>query len=431
MTETTSPLPPSADVGSASDTLMIGARDEALLAAWLPRAGGRPILIEPDPEQAEALRRRDGLCVIEALPGAAPGSAELSLYNLPGLRSAQPPAAALGAIYPGLRVLATHTVRTEPLETLLAQADPLADTLRIHVDMPGSERIILESMAWAGLIPKITLLRLRCPIEPMFEGGLDRAGLLTLLADHGLTLKDEDDADPDWPFLTFEVSPAEREARQLRRRLAETEHVLSEARKTAEAERMAAQAARKEATEALKAAKADQEKTAGKLSEARDRIQELQTTRDATAKALKAAKADREQTAAELTQARSRIQDLQTAQGGLSQKIERLQEDLSIALRMQTMLQNDLSNLQMRYLRVDEQRQSQQDLLAKLTPRLQQARLYLQTLPDMEEALLRRAETEPATLAPTAEKPSKSSKRKEATSGKRAKSATRHGGTDS
>tara|TARA_R110000744_G_scaffold1843_13_gene7168 strand:+ start:33775 stop:35451 length:1677 start_codon:yes stop_codon:yes gene_type:complete len=54
--------------------------------------------------------------------------------------------------------------------------------------------------------------------------------------------------------------------------------------------------------------------------------------------------------------------------------------DLAVALRMQAMLQGDLRDLQTRYAETLSVRQQQEDLLCKLTPRLQEAARHIQDL---------------------------------------------------
>ncbi len=59
--------------------------------------------------------------------------------------------------------------------------------------------------------------------------------------------------------------------------------------------------------------------------------------------------------------------------------------DLAVALRVQTMAQADLRDLQTRFGQSEQARQEQAALLQKLTPRLQQAAAQLQALSHAEE----------------------------------------------
>tara|TARA_R110002096_G_scaffold5802_4_gene26706 strand:+ start:12102 stop:13568 length:1467 start_codon:yes stop_codon:yes gene_type:complete len=125
------------------------------------------------------------------------------------------------------------------------------------------------------------------------------------------------------------------------------------------AHKEAAKASRTEAEEALKAAT--------DAMGARDvRIKELEVQ-------LAQAETDRQ---SEHAQAESLQETLiaRTAEHAAARS------DLAVALRMQAMLQGDLRDLQTRYAETLSVRQQQEDLLCKLTPRLQEAARHIQDL---------------------------------------------------
>ena len=131
MTETPKPTQPAVGAGSSkSEALLIGPQSEVLLDRWMSSGAGRPIVVEPDPTLAENHRVRANVCVVEAAIGQESGKAQLTSYNIPDLRSIHPPAAALKAAYPGLRVLNQQEVEVLPLAQILTPRGPKRSSWR-------------------------------------------------------------------------------------------------------------------------------------------------------------------------------------------------------------------------------------------------------------------------------------------------------------
>lgn len=166
------------------------------------------LVIEADPDRAAKLETQlPNAQVMAAVVGEKAGEAELVQYNFPGLAGITPPLPALGEILPGLRAVAhkqTTVIGVDAVTKWLGKRGA-AGPLDLYVDAPGSEEIILDGIAVAGLFAVCARLRLRCGAEPMFEQAAGRDALVTRAQAEGLKLVHEDTEDPDFPELVFEV----------------------------------------------------------------------------------------------------------------------------------------------------------------------------------------------------------------------------------
>lgn len=166
------------------------------------------LIIEADPDRAAKLETQvPDAQVMAAVVGVKAGEAELVQYNFPGLAGITPPLPALSEILPGLRAVArkqTAVIGVDAVTKWLGKRGA-AGPLDLYVDAPGSELIILDGIAAAGLFAVCARLRLRCGAEPMFEQAAGRDALVTRAQAEGLKLVHEDTEDPDFPELVFEV----------------------------------------------------------------------------------------------------------------------------------------------------------------------------------------------------------------------------------
>ena len=412
-----------AQTGNHHRTIIhIGAGDGVELDGYLAGDAERIILVEPEPDRAAALERRCGndprtLVIAAALTGAV-GEAELKTFNiraLDGLCSAE----AAKSIYPGLRLLNRMVVPTLSPGRLLEKTGALSGPARVILHATGMEADILRAWPTEDLHSTIDTIELRCTASSLFETGSDLASLRELAQSLGLEEVQSDLSDPDWPKLVLRSNPLRLQLdaqhllnHQLEVKLSEAEKAVEsaiEARaardvriKELEAQFVQAESAHKEAEEALK--------SATDARAARDvRIEELEAqlvqAESAHKEAAKASRTEAEEALKAATDAMGardvRIKELevQLAQAETDRqsehaKAESLQEtliartaehaaarsDLAVALRMQAMLQGDLRDLQTRYAETLSVRQQQEDLLCKLTPRLQEAARHIQDL---------------------------------------------------
>ncbi len=210
---------------------------------------------------------------------------------------------------------------------------------------------------------------------------------------------------------------------------------LDEAHAKAEAEAEKLRDELSRTTAQLKARETELSETAGKLkAEAAGRAeaeQSLKETRTALEEARKQAEA-RQAELAETEAARATLEsDLARAREEAETQAARLKEqetactqaykerdkafaDLGLAMRMQGLMQSDLDDLRDRYRQSEETRATQEELLRKLTPRLQDAARQLRQL-QLEAAPDAAPEALPATRTATKTKSRATATRKRTT----------------
>ena len=377
-----------AQTGNHHRTIIhIGAGDGVELDGYLAGDAERIILVEPEPDRAAALERRCGndprtLVIAAALTGAV-GEAELKTFNiraLDGLCSAE----AAKSIYPGLRLLNRMVVPTLSPGRLLEKTGALSGPARVILHATGMEADILRAWPTEDLHSTIDTIELRCTASSLFETGSDLASLRELAQSLGLEEVQSDLSDPDWPKLVLRSNPLRLQLdaqhllnHQLEVKLSEAEKAVEsaiEARaardvriKELEAQLVQAESAHKEAAKASRTEAEEALKAATDAMGARDvRIKELEVQ-------LAQAETDRQSEHA-------KAESLQETLIARTAEHAAARSDLAVALRMQAMLQGDLRDLQTRYAETLSVRQQQEDLLCKLTPRLQEAARHIQDL---------------------------------------------------
>ena len=190
----------------------------------LPRIGqfmgpvGQVVLIDPVAEAAERLPAsldEIGPTHILAVPGPRAGKAEVILYSLPGLVSLGQPTDALTALFPGLKERDRASVDRVTGKDLAAQLGDLPDPLTCMIDLPGGEAEILDALDAAGLLQRLSVLRVRCGVEPFFDGALASEEIESQLTARGFALRNVTTDDSDWPELHFIADPRARRLAEL------------------------------------------------------------------------------------------------------------------------------------------------------------------------------------------------------------------------
>ena len=277
------PAPPSA----SGALVVIGMASPEVHAARVAALRTRPAhvvildpLIDPSAPGDEELAGTETTLRLACLPGPRSGPAEIAVWSANGLTSLHPPTTALRALFPGLRCRARHDTRLETATTLAGALTNLPDPVSLWIDAPGSEATILAVLGDAGLLAQTDRVLLRCGVESFFEGAADAATLTARLEALGFRLEAREEADPDFPELSFGT---DRQARalqdltdQLTRREAELAQIRQE-RDTAQAERaeMAASLARAQAQAEATRARIEQD-----LAEAKDTRHKMWKDRD-------------------------------------------------------------------------------------------------------------------------------------------------------
>ena len=363
----------------------------------LQALGGLPdrvVVIEPSVtrggDHARSLAAQDGVSVVDGCPAASAGTVDLLRYNLPGLRSAAEPAAALRDLFPGLRARARVRVRAVPLAEAFAALDADCTPLALHLDLPGAEPELLKALDTGGHLAAIDRISMRCPAAVVFEGAWTRSDLAAWLDARHFTLYAVDDRDPDCPELGFARSPAARRVRELEAEVAALRDATArevaalETERAAERERADTAAARRAAAvsaqESAEAARAQAERTA---SQAADALAETEAARAALEAELGEVRADCEA-------AQARLEMERAAATAAHEARDKAAADLGVAVRMQGLLQSDLADLQARFREAEDTRLAQEALLRSLAPWLETAAHHLRQatlVPDPDAAL--------------------------------------------
>lgn len=325
--------------------LVIGAGRGSDMATLPRSASTRLLLLEPLPPSAAALRGQvadhPGAEVHEYALDRESGPATLKVFNFPELSSLQPDEQ-LASLLPGARQTAELPVERRTLVELVEAfgVKPGPNNWLI-VDAPGLEAAVLDGLRTPGIRRRFGHVVLRSG-RGGDHGGEDHPdpwrGRFRELGYH--PVGSEDLSDGDWPrlHLQFFRPGATREA--LEDKLAAFEQQTAE----------------------LAARKAE-------LQEQLEQLRlEFEASRSEAAEKLRRAEQAPEQR--EILEAR----------------LEEARADLSSALRVVTLRDADLRDLQERYGKLLEIRNQQQELLGKLGHRLGAASEYLQALRESDGA---------------------------------------------
>jgi len=203
------------------------------IEARLAEATAKVVLVEPDPARAASIeahyKGRPGLIVIAAAVANEAGQADLSEFNLSGLRSLHPPTPAMKTRIPGLCVTARHPVQVITPEALLAQAGDLPRPAHLRINAAGCEYVILQGLQRAGALERFTRIWVRCGAEAMFEQARDSATVQHWMQSRGFSLAEVDETDPDWPELCFRAGPVSSDLPVTQHKLAALEQRLARA----------------------------------------------------------------------------------------------------------------------------------------------------------------------------------------------------------
>jgi hypothetical protein len=323
--------------------LHIGAGSGGDLAGYVAAGATAITLVEPDPDALEMLRAtvdaakagKSGprIAVVAAAvalpdlplgpgsghqpPSQTPGRGRLYRFAFPDLASLRPPSG-LAALYPGLGAPETETV---------ALADPVALVRGLDLDPGGRHLLVIEAAAAAqpvlaaldaaGLLAGFARVVVQEGAEALYEGQVPLAETARWLETRPFRAAAFDRADPDRPHLRADLDPRAGELAALR---AAQEAALARIAGL-EAERDAARA-----------------EAAGQAAE----LAAVQAERDAAARARNAALAEQR-----------------------------------LGLRLQVLLQNELTALREAHAALSEEKAAQDRLLAAVTERLAQAAAHL------------------------------------------------------
>ncbi|MEM7708751.1 MAG: FkbM family methyltransferase [Pseudomonadota bacterium] len=395
--------------------LVVGAGQGRDLPVLASLSHTRLIMLEPQRQWAEFLRRQtQNLPQAEVLEYALDersGTATFTVFNFPELSSLRPDPD-VSSIFPGARQTTKLSVETRSLSDLARHLQlPASPNNWLIVDAPGIESAVLTSLEDHETRRLFGHLVLRTSHRSL-DGEDDESEWLgeALLTRGYRALGGEDRSDGDWPRLHlqhFGRSPLHKELEVKHDSLVRHTQNLT-AEKSGLQQRLEQQRAKLDGTiskqkdqlrslnrsaeqrlaaitkelEQSKKALEKQKKQATKVAELRGQLAEANKTLESRQAELdqrgeEARELEKKQEAQVAERIESVRQETNDHIERLERAIEQAKSDLSVSLRMQTLREHDLKELQKRYADVLETRNAQHELLLKIRKRLSLAAEYL------------------------------------------------------
>lgn len=360
------------------------------LEQWRASGAQQVVLVEPNPEVLPELRRRIGVTeAIDILPvavAARAGREALRLFNFAPLSSLRMPTGLYG-ILPGLAQTGQTMVETVCVDELLESLSLKAKGEHwLFIDTPGEEASIIEQLERGAKLHMFSRIFLSAGAEPMYPGAESAAALTQRLESQGyFNAGRPDHSDADWPRYHLALNRMALECRQMRQDL---QH--AEKRGQREAERASRLAAERERLQDQLAMARQAHQT--ELEAARIELLKLQESSTQHIQQLQSAlveqRSSNEKVCAELQEQKENLAQseasLQSENELLRKEAESARSDsqqqkshLGMALRLQTLRENDLRELQQRYAQMIQVNDQQRELLGKLHQRLSVAAEYL------------------------------------------------------
>lgn len=334
-------------------------------------APDRLILVEANPDLAAGLERRtanmDGAEVIHAAITTSNEQVALKVLSLPEASSLRIPTELID-LFPGIRVSQEVTVEGRLPQDILKEVELDADKENwLIIDIPGEELVTLNQLEESGYLAKFERVVLCCGVSALYENSAPADQSLALLSSFGYEVLELDrDEDPDRPEWLLKRSLLKLENIELHERLTAMQDQIAALTKDRDEQAREAEASGKELEE-LKSAQAEAEK------QATEQIEVLTKERNEQIDLI----AELKERVAKLEDERDRQIATTKAQ---KQEKEQIQSDLSVALRLQSLRNADLTDLQERYSELLDTKKRQDELLDKLQQRLNVAAECLREL---------------------------------------------------
>ena len=358
---------------SPPDTIVhLGAGLCRELYAWRASGAKRIVLVEPNPELLPELNQRirtsDPIDILPIAISDQAGREALRLFNFAMLSSLRTPTG-LYQILPGLSQIGRAMVDTISVERLLDDLDlkPEGDHWLV-IDTPGEEAAILQQLGAIDRLHHFSRIILTAGAEELYQDAETAQAIGQRLQAAGYNPAGRpDDSDGDWPRYHLVLDRMALKCRELQNELLALKAQLAEAEQTRDQAQQQAQSQ----AEQSQALAAELQSAREQADQHRSRIQELERT-------LSEQAGKAEQHASQIESLSSQLKTAQEQTTKHQAQFEKAQADLSLALRLQMLRENDLKELQSRYGEVLTIKDEQQDLLTQLHHRLSRAAEYLQ-----------------------------------------------------
>lgn len=177
---------------------------------------GQVLIIDPEAEPSQQIAgqmRGDVQFLITAAAlDEQDGTADLTFYTVPWLRSFQTPTDRLRELFPNLRAKATRTVPTISAKTLADRMASLPQPFALWIEAAGSEMRLLTLLDRAGLLQSFSTLTVQCCEGSFFQDAAPRDAVQTWLEQRGFCMTAGDLDEADWPRLHFRLEMQQPEA---------------------------------------------------------------------------------------------------------------------------------------------------------------------------------------------------------------------------
>ena len=366
------------------------------------------ILVEADPEAMPHLRHLEmqfpAVQAIQAAVSARTAGLTYSRANFSDLSGLRAPVKALRDLFPGLDILEQTPVAGIRPETLIDDADlPQGQVGLLVLETPGEALGIIDALAETAALEKFAAIRVQEGRAPLYEGGSCIAMLHNRLTELGFACwLEAGPQDPDRPHLLASrcgigleaknslqtLSAALRESEGFRIQVENELGAVQAQLALKEAQLDGGLAEYKAAAAGIKQLQQESIAARGELEADRDAIRAQLVRHEAEAAELAAAQKEALADAAdEADRLRAELEQRPVAEElekrhqaelqSVWDRVEKLTEDaraaqqnLSVALRMQSMREADLKELQQRYGLLLQQKEAQDGLLERLSANL-------------------------------------------------------------
>lgn len=144
---------------------------------------GQVLIIDPEAEPSQQIAGQMRGAVQFLITAAAldeqDGTADLTFYTVPWLRSFQTPTDRLRELFPNLRAKATRTVPTISAKTLADRMASLPQPFALWIEAAGSEMRLLTLLDRAGLLQSFSTLTVQCCEGSFFQDAAPRDAVQT------------------------------------------------------------------------------------------------------------------------------------------------------------------------------------------------------------------------------------------------------------
>jgi len=390
----------------------IGAGTGAEVSIYLAAGLDPIILVEADPQILVHLRmleqQHDAVQVIEAAVTSRTGAQLFYRSNFSDLSALAKPGEALKELFPGVKTIGQEPMMPIDPVMVLQQCSLSADQAGLLViEAPGEALGILEALKEAGMLNLFTDIRAQEGLVSLYEGapGLDGLRAALEVLDYQVTQETQPE-DPDRPYVVAHRARLSREASQTMQALTvalqESEAALAVQQaqndtisvqlrlKLALIDGMLAElAAQAQRLESAESEVADLRATLDALREsAESEVADLRATLDALRESAEVEATDLRTSLERETQARQMAegrfaetefeaqqklqQDHEAALAAQAAKTDLIQQNLTVALRMQDLREADLRELQLRYGELKSRKEAQDSLLHRVQAGLSQ-----------------------------------------------------------